>query len=80
MMDQANEKKIEAINALSEGDKLFFSTYSRTLGSVLLLKKGNEYLGTFWMLSRKRKLTSCCIPKTIYNVETSLSAVFPMQL
>lgn len=22
-MDQANEKKIEAINALSEGDKLF---------------------------------------------------------
>lgn len=23
-MDQANEKKIEAINALSEGDKYFF--------------------------------------------------------
>lgn len=30
MADQANEKKIEAINALSEGDKLFLSTYSRT--------------------------------------------------
>uniref|UniRef100_A0A8D0F4D8 Hsp70-interacting protein N-terminal domain-containing protein n=1 Tax=Strix occidentalis caurina TaxID=311401 RepID=A0A8D0F4D8_STROC len=34
MMDQANEKKIEAINALSEGDKLFFAAYSRTLGTV----------------------------------------------
>lgn len=38
MMDQANEKKIEAINALSEGDT-FFSTYSRTLGLVLVIKK-----------------------------------------
>lgn len=39
MMDQANEKKIEAINALSEGDKLFLSTYPRTLDLVLLFKK-----------------------------------------
>jgi len=60
MMDQANEKKIEAINALSEGDKLFFSTYSRTLGLGLLLKKGNKYLGP-----RKRKLVSCWIPKKL---------------
>lgn len=27
MMDQANEKKIEAMNALSEGDKLGFFLY-----------------------------------------------------
>lgn len=39
MADQANEKKIEAINALSEGDKLLFSTYSKTLVLVLLLQK-----------------------------------------
>lgn len=47
MMDQANEKKIEAMNALSEGDKLLFGTYSRALGSVLLLKRERKYLGPF---------------------------------
>lgn len=38
MVDQANEKKIEAMNALSEGDILFSNTYSRTLFLVLLQK------------------------------------------
>lgn len=63
MMDQANEKKIEAMNALSEGDKLLFGTYSRALGLVLLLKKRKEISWTILNAFREEKTHSVGYPK-----------------